>query len=669
MTPGETISTLTDTRADMTTPTDQPEEVEEYPLPNRRRVLAFAAESAVVLIVASVVSLLVQWIINRSPIPPRSNVPAAITWTVVLVVGCAALVLLWRRWSRPATVVAWLLPAILTSTVQALTLFGTSFYLFGTNGDQFFRIQYLQRLTVSASLADDNYAGIPPFYSAGWFWIGGRFANLIGHPAWSAYKPFAILTIAVTSSLVFVLWSLVVARRKALGVAMVFAVAGTVVGPYEPYSWFAMALVPPLVVLAWRLFRTVATRRDVTGLGPVTVLIGLGIGICAAVYTLVFGFTVLLVVAIAFAVVVVGRFDGSLVRAGIGLPGLSRALVIRLVLIGIAALPITVLTWGPYLYAAIRLPSAGNGAAEYYPIGMATLATPMLQPSITGVICLIGLVWIILAWQRSSVAQALGITALGCVAWELASTAALAENTTLLSSHIARMGEIVLWCAGAFALIDLAQIVPRGFKLGHRRNMRALVSVLAILVTISLTQTPPSRVSDLLSDAFTSYDANGHAAVVAKGNSAGKYNKQLIEAIAQLTKRPPQDNILLTNDYQLLDFQPYHSFQTNKEQYANPLARYPERNQELTRWSGSSTPAELMANLSSSEFTPPNVFVFTRDSAGNYPFDIVTTDFPYDNKTHRITFAARALASPQFASRDVGPFTVIVANASVGSAR
>lgn len=616
------------------------------PLPDRRRALRFAAEVVAALVVASIVSAGGQWIVDRLPIPLHSNVPTALTWSVVFVLSCATLILLWRRWSRLATIAAWVLPAALTSTVQALTLFGTPFYLNGTNGDQFFRMQYFQRLTVSPSLADGNYAGLPPYYPAGWFWLGGRFADLVGDPAWAAYKPFAILTMAATASLAFVLWSLVVSRRRALAVATVFALASTILGPYEPYSWVAMAFLPPLAVLAWRLFRSIADR---TGLGPATVLIGVGISVSAATYTLVFGFAVLLIVAIAVVAVIVGKPHGSAAR-------LAGTVVIRLVLIGVAALPLTLLVWGPYLYAAIRLPSAGNAAAQFFPPGMAMLGTPMLQPSVTGAICLTGLVWIVLAWRRSSVAQAFGVTTLACVAWQLGSTVLLADDTTLLSSHIAKVGEIVLWCACAFALFDLADIVPHRLHIGSPRSVRALVSVLAVLVTVALTQTTPPSVRNLLGGAFTS-SANATS------------NNELIQTIAQLSGRLPEDDILLTNDYQLLDFQPYYDFQTNKEQYANPLALYPERNQELMRWSRSTTPAAFVANLASSKFKAPNVFVFVRDSAGNYPFNIVTTDFPYDNRTNRITFAARLFDSSQFSSRDVGPFTVIVRAQPGGATR
>ena len=440
-------------------PAIEPSEPARFPLPTRRRAVLLGAELIAAVLAATVVSGLVQWIADVVPIRYKSHVPTALTWTVVFVLSCGALVLLWRRWSRPATVVAWLLPAALTSTVQALTLVGTRFYLFGTNGDQFFRIQYFQRLTESASLADDNYLGLPPYYPAGWFWFGGRFANLIGQPAWAAYKPFAILTIAVVSSVAFVLWSLVVSRRKAFAVAMVFALTGTMFGAYEPYSWVAMAVIPPLAVLAWRLFRSVADRRSATGVGPATLLAGVGISVCAAMYTLLFGLAVLLVVAIAVVAAVVTRSRDRKPAWS----ALAKTLVIRLVLVGLAALPITLLVWAPYLCSAIRRPSAGNAAAQFFPIGMATLGTPMLQPTVVGVMCMIGLVWIVLAWRRNTVAQAFGIiTILPASSGSCLSTLALVGNTTLLSSHIAQVGEIVLWCACAFAMVDLVEVLLHG---------------------------------------------------------------------------------------------------------------------------------------------------------------------------------------------------------------
>ena len=325
-------------------------------------------------------------------------------------------------------------------------------------------------------------------------------------------------------------------------------------------------------------------------------------------------------------------------------------------LIGLAALPITLLAWAPYLYSAMHLPTARNAAAQFFPVGMASLDTPMLRPSLTGVVCMTGLIWIVLAWKGNTVAQALGITVLACVAWQVMSTLALAADTTLLSARVAKVGAVVLWCACALATVDLT----RRIKVGGRRTVQVLVSVLAVLVTVELAQTTPRGEQNLIAGAFASYDDHGRAAVPGTGPAPGRFNKRLIDAVADMSGKPPPDNVVLTNNYQLLVFRPYHGFQANKEQYANPLALYPERNREIVSWSESVTAAELVTKLSSSRFTTPNVFIFRRDDAGDYPFRIVTTRFPKENRTQTVTFSSSAFASPDFDHREIGPFTVIV---------
>ncbi len=82
----------------------------------------------------------------------------------------------------------------------AMPLAATKLYLLGISVDQQFRTEYLTRLTDSAALQDMTYADLPPFYPAGWFWIGGRVANLIGMHGWEAFKPWAIVSIAVPRS-------------------------------------------------------------------------------------------------------------------------------------------------------------------------------------------------------------------------------------------------------------------------------------------------------------------------------------------------------------------------------------------------------------------------------------------------------------------------------------
>ncbi|MQA15655.1 MAG: hypothetical protein GEV09_16255 [Pseudonocardiaceae bacterium] len=152
----------------------------------------------------------------------------------------------------------WIALSALATLPLSLMLLGTKHYIFGISGDQGFRVQYLTRFADSARLADFAYADLPPYYPAGWFWIGGRLADLAEVTGWEAYKPFAIATMAVAGVVAFCVWSLLVRRVPAILLALMTTVVGLRIAAYQPYSWLLAAALPPLAVLAWRLVRGAA---------------------------------------------------------------------------------------------------------------------------------------------------------------------------------------------------------------------------------------------------------------------------------------------------------------------------------------------------------------------------------------------------------------------------
>ncbi len=132
-----------------------------------------------------------------------------------------------------------------------MPLAATKLYLFGISVDQQFRTEYLTRLTDTVALRDMTYFGLPPFYPAGWFWIGGRAAALTGTPAWEMFKPWAITSITVAIVVAFVLWASMIRFEYALIVSTATAAATLAYSPAEPYAAVITVLLPPVLVLAW----------------------------------------------------------------------------------------------------------------------------------------------------------------------------------------------------------------------------------------------------------------------------------------------------------------------------------------------------------------------------------------------------------------------------------
>src|SRR5690606_12551019 len=246
-----------------------------------------------------------------------SNVTQAVTtvmqFAALAVLGLSIYLLRRRRWVTGARVLSWAALSGLVTATLGKTLAATRLYLHGISVDQEFRTQFLTRLTDSAALRDMNYADLPSFYPAGWFWIGGRVANLLGMDGWEAFKPYAIGSLAVAAVVALVLWSELVRSDLAVLAATATTLVVLAYGSPEPYGAVIAVLVAPALVLAWGAFAPVRVsgssayqKRARQGWGAV-VGAGLFLGLAATFYTLYLGIA-------AFAVTVMAVVAAYLAR-------------------------------------------------------------------------------------------------------------------------------------------------------------------------------------------------------------------------------------------------------------------------------------------------------------------------------------------------------------------
>src|SRR5271154_3337676 len=207
-----------------------------------RNALATVGHMVIAVAIAAAVSVISLSAIGRVQWPafPSSNQLHALT--TVGQVGCILGLLcagwVWRR--GRGQMLARLLALVFVSAFSVATLGmplgATKLYLFGISVDQQFRTEYLTRLTDTAALHDMTYAGLPPYYPPGWFWIGGRAAALAGTPGGEMFKPWAITSITVAIVVAFVLWTKLIRFELALIVTAATAVATLAYSPAEPYA-------------------------------------------------------------------------------------------------------------------------------------------------------------------------------------------------------------------------------------------------------------------------------------------------------------------------------------------------------------------------------------------------------------------------------------------------
>ncbi|MFP5068830.1 arabinofuranosyltransferase [Pseudonocardia nantongensis] len=643
------------------------------------------AELILAPVVAVLVVVAVLAVVDRLDIPTGTNVGLALTASAgaLLALLLAGTALLHRRIPWLAVPLSWAGLAALPTVPLALFLANTPHYLFGVSGDQQFRVQFLTRFADSGTLADFAYADLPPYYPAAWFWVGGRTAALLGVDAWAFHKPYALATLAVTAVLAYVLWSLVTSRPRALGAAVATVLAGlATTAAYTPYSWLTGALVPPLAVLGLRLVRAQARRsahphsaqarrsaHPHSAQGPwvrTAVLVGLVLGLAAITHTQILMF--------AGFVLAVLAADGLLTRRASPLRVAGTAGVVLL-----AALPLTLLHWLPYLIAA-----AGGGPT--YSAGQHFLAEsgsrwplPMLEPTALGALCLAGTVWIVWRFRSSEVARALGATAACGYAWYLLSTAALAAGTTLLAFRIEPILTAALACGAVGAAADLVHAVrervpgdrarPAGdaarpdagaARPDRRAAATGLVVVLAATAVLAGVQDVPEQYS--WAGSAQDYRPDGTRPDGSRDPAdADAWLGELRITIDGLTGRAPRDVVVLTANQKLVTYTPYFSYQASSAQYANPLGNFPTRTAEIRRWAAAPDPAALLAALDSGPARPPSVLVFSRTGDGALQVPTTEDRFPDpDSSAPPATFAPQLFEDPAWQRRDVGPYAVLV---------
>jgi len=612
-----------------------------------------AAQMVLASAVAVVVSAVALYAISTVEWPafPSSNQLHALTTAgqVACLLGLVAVGALWRR-RRPITQWAARIgaPVLLSAFVVVtlgMPLGATKLYLFGISVDQQFRTEYLTRLTDSPALRDMTYAGLPPFYPPGWFWLGGRAAALTGTPAWEMYKPWAIITIAAAVAVAFVLWSNMIRFEYAVAVTTATAAVTLAYASPEPYSAIIAVLIPPVLVLAWSGLRGGGS----TGYSGWAAVVGVGVflGFCATFYTLLLAYTAFTITLMAMVAAVVRRDVRPLVR---------------LVVMAVIAISLGAITWAPFMIRAARGPLSDTGAAQHYlPGDGAVLTFPMLQFSLLGALCMLGTVWVAWRFPTSVRAGALGMGVLGLYAWSLLSMLTTLAGTTLLSFRLQPTLSVLLAAAGVFGFIEAAQWAAARW---NRRIVPVAVAI-GLIGAIGFSQDIPHVLSPDIAVAYTDTDGDGQRGDRRPPGSE-KYYPKVDEAIRQATGRPRDETVVMTADYSFLSYYPYFGFQGLTSHYANPLAEFDKRAAAIESWGKLTDPAEFAKALDALPWPAPTVFLMRRGgaagSANTYTLRLAEDVYPNQPNVRRYTvdLDAGLFAEPHFTVTNIGPFVLAI---------
>lgn len=488
-----------------------------------------------------------------------------------------------RPWaSIVLQLVMYLAPAVLVLAALGIPLAATQLYLGGISVDQAFRTQFLTRMTDHLGWEDMAYLDQPSFYPGLWFFSGGLFARTFGLAGWVAMQPWALITMAMSASMLVPVWQRICGSLPiAAALALVTVTVTLTVGGDEPYAAIvAMGMAPAFII----------ARRALHGGRFALVGSILYLGLSANLYTLYTAISALTVIVLAVAGAVTAR---------------ALKPLIRLVMIGMGSMAIALLGWAPYLWALLTQPHGPTGTAQHYLPEVATqVPTPFFESAAIGILSLIALMWFVLRRKDGDV-RALTYGLIVCYAWVVLSLLVTVFGTTLLGFRVAVPISIILAVAGVLAIADMRLVYmpqmlsPEFRKAGGTVSIsRVLVIVMAICGIHYATQIPTAHES-YIDTAYTDTDGDGKRGDKLPGDSAVYYQK--VDQVLSEELGGRADKVLLTDEKSFMAYYPYHGYQAFTAHYANPMGEFARRNEEIERWAKITKPKDLLAAMDEAE--------------------------------------------------------------------
>lgn len=584
------------------------------------------------------------WLILKHTHFPAFNTSqvsrALATFGSAAVVAVVALLLAWAQlrpqipmWRRVLTyAAAYLSPAALVVSSTAIPLAATRLYLDGVQVDQGFRTQFLSRMATTWKPVDMAYADIPTYYPVGWFWGGGRLAQLLGIPGWEVFQPWALVSIAAAACLLVPVWQRLTGSL-ALGtsIALIEIAVVLVTTPEEPYAAIVALGAPAATVLAGR-----AMRGSLHAMLAVAIFLGAS----ASMYTLFTGAIALSVVVIAF--VVAFERPAALGREAVqSRNGFHFAPIVRLVIVGLSSMLIAAIAWGPYFLAILRgAPHSGATAMHYLPAEGTEVPVPFLAASVIGALSLIGLIYLVVRIREADV-RAMAVGLIVFYAWILGSMLVTLSGRTLLGFRLDVLVVLQLSVAGALGIgwlrrDGIQRWYPHTLSTEMSRSLTLALTVVLALAGLHYVQDIPRKNQYSIDLAYSGTDGFGERADRFSAD-AGKYHAAIDEFI-QSHGHVPTETVVLCDEANFMVYHPYLAFQAFTSHYANPLGEFGQRNEQLEQWAQDSwgplnTPEKLTAAFEDAPWRAPQAFVLrgnAYDTKAGWKFHVAEDIYPSD---------------------------------------
>lgn len=498
-----------------------------------------------------------------------------------------------------------LVPAA-AGAIAAMTLIGalagTPFGPGGLSGDQTFRTAAVTRFADSWHNHDFTAKGLPTFYPPAFFWVLGRIAAVGEIEPWRMMKVGAIVTALVIPMLAFVMWRRVVPDRVA---ALVSVVGIIVENLYEPYSWLVVVAYVP-----WWLEVVCGLRRPDRPPGSRVLLGAIG---ATMLVTYWYFFTVgLVALAVKLAVDRLdGRLDTRQLRRTVDVAGITAVF--------------SAWYWFPLLVSVTRAERPESIGNRWFSTGHPDLPLPMLEPSVTGAICLAGVVFLASAYRRDTIARGLAVLLAGTYLWYLVGAIAAEADHPLLTFRSKPLVTMILLFAGLIAVVRVTEYTMSRFR-------PAEVARVAVAIgTVAGVSVAHGFIGNVRNSYFTEA---AHGAIRPDRSPPVPSAADLQRTIES---RVGPHAVLLSDRVDILALYPNHAFVVWDAHYAHPASEFGARIDFLGTLARGSDPGRFHTLVRNNPYDAIDAFVLA-EGGDDYVFRYGADAFPAGTRPTEIRF-------------------------------
>jgi hypothetical protein len=292
--------------------------------------------------------------------------------------------------------------------------------------------------------------------------------------------------------------------------------------------------------------------------------------------------------------------------------------------------------WLPLLVSILRAEHPEVLSNRWFSASHPDLPLPMLKPTVTGALALLGLgflVWTI----REPLSRALLIFLGGAYGWYLIGAPAAAIDAPLASFRGKLLILPILLIAAVLALVRLTEVAAGRFNAADVRRVACAIAALLVIYSGQEFVTVV-RSSSLTEAAFASATPDGrlperHPADAMPANPPAALVNRVIAERYTGNGQP----VVLSDRVDIMVFYPYYGFLQWNAHYAHPAAEFHTRVRFLEELADASSPAEFAARSADNQFDRIDVFLL-RDEGEELVLRFADDNFPNGIRSASIRF-------------------------------